>query len=115
MSVVVPPFPVGDPDGMRALAGVLKDVAAQLAAATSEVEGAVKGMTFEGPAATAFRERTQSIDARLDATATQLQDLAGRLESAASEVDAERRAYYAALEAQDQERVRAGLIARNAP
>jgi uncharacterized protein YukE len=115
MSVVVPPFPVGDPGGMRALAGVLKNVAAQLAAATSEVEGAVKGMTFEGPAATAFRERTQSIDSRLEATAVQLQDLAGRLESAAAEVDAERAAYYAAVRAQQEEQARAAALARNAP
>jgi uncharacterized protein YukE len=115
MSVVVPPFPVGDPGGMRALAGVLKNVAAQLASATSEAEGAVKGMTFEGPAATEFRARTSSIDTRLEATATQLQDLAGRLESAAAEVDAQRAAYYAALRAQEEEQAREVALARHAP
>src|SRR5919204_207255 len=115
MSVVVPPFPVGDPDGMSALADLLKSVAAQLAAATSEAEGAVKGMTFEGPAATEFRERTQSIDGRLEATATQLQDLAGRLESAAAEVDAQRAAYYAAVRANEEEQAREAALARHAP
>ena len=100
---------------MSQLAGVLDSVAAQLAAATSEVEGAVKGMTFEGRAANAFRERTQTIDSRLDATAVQLHELAGRLKSAAAEVEAQRAAYAAAVRAQEEEQAREAALARHGP
>ena len=36
--VVVPPFPVGDPDGMRELARAATNVASQLDAAESEIK-----------------------------------------------------------------------------
>ncbi|HEX9379908.1 MAG TPA: hypothetical protein VF891_00290 [Gaiellaceae bacterium] len=84
--VVIPPLPVGDPVGMKELAGLCKDVAGTLGSLGEDVTAIPKQMTFEGPAADAFQARMQSAGSQVTSAAHQLQDYAGRLESAAAEV-----------------------------
>jgi uncharacterized protein YukE len=86
-SIVIPPMPVGDPAGMRELAGICRSVAGTVGPLGDDVTALPKQMTFEGPAAEAFQARMHSLGARTSAAAHQLQDHAGRLESAAAEVE----------------------------
>jgi uncharacterized protein YukE len=81
----------GDPAGMRVLAGLLRNIAADVGSQSSDLRGDVTSMTFEGPAGDAFRERMQSVTERARATADQLLDLAGLLEHSATEVEAAQR------------------------
>jgi uncharacterized protein YukE len=86
-SIVIPPMPLGDPVGMKELAGICKNVAGTLGPLGDDVTALPKQMTFEGPAAEAFQGRMQSFGARISSAAHQLHDHAGRLESAAAEVE----------------------------
>jgi uncharacterized protein YukE len=88
----------GDPAGMRALAGYLTGIADTLGGRSSSLSGPVACMTFEGPAATAFRGRMADWQQAAVGEAGKLQDLAGRLRTAADTVEreqhaAERRAF----------------------
>jgi uncharacterized protein YukE len=85
--VIIPPMPRGDPGGMRELAGMCKSAAGQLASVGDEVTGLPKGMTFEGSAADRFQSSMSSIGSRAANGAHELQGYAGRLESAAAEVE----------------------------
>jgi hypothetical protein len=96
----------GDPAGMRALAAYLRGQADFLASAASAVVGSVRGMEFEGPAASAFRQRIGSLRSAIDADVSQLNDVAGRLLRAAADVEA------AQAEAARQERLREEAEAR---
>jgi hypothetical protein len=88
----------GDPAGMRALASELRGHAGLVGGLASGVDSDVSGMTFEGPAAETFRTRLGNVaDAYRDAQA-QLHDLAGKLETAASEVEAQQHARAVKLE-----------------
>ena len=96
-SIVIPPMPVGDPVGMRELASVCKTAASTLGPLGDDVGALPKQMTFEGPGADAFQGRMQSLGSRISSAAHQLQDFAGRLESAATEVERQIAAREAAL------------------
>jgi uncharacterized protein YukE len=86
----LPPI-VGDPAGMRALAGFLRSTAGQVGSFGSELVAVDKGMTFEGPAAEEFSARMQSFRSRCEGAAHELQGLAARLDTAAERVEAELR------------------------
>jgi uncharacterized protein YukE len=86
-TVVIPPMPVGDADGMRELAAICRNVAGLVGPIGDDTTALPKQMTFEGPAADAFQDRMQSLGAQISTSAHQLQDYAGRLESAAAEVE----------------------------
>jgi uncharacterized protein YukE len=82
----------GDPAGMRALASTLRGHAGAVGGLASGIDSDVSGMTFEGPAAETFRTRMANVvDAYRDAQ-THLHDLAGKLETAATEVEAQQHA-----------------------
>jgi uncharacterized protein YukE len=83
----LPPI-VGDPAGMRALAGYLRRTAGQLGGFGADIAGVVKGMTFEGPAAERFSSRMQSFGSRCESAAHELQALASRVDAAAERVEA---------------------------
>jgi uncharacterized protein YukE len=85
--IIIPPVPRGDPQGMRELAGVCKNVAGQLGSIGDEVTGLPKGMTFEGSAADRFKGAMASMGSRAANAAHELQGYIGRLESAAAEVE----------------------------
>jgi uncharacterized protein YukE len=85
--VVIPPMPVGDPVGMKDLAEVCKTVSTTLGQLGEGVRALPKQMTFEGPAAEAFQGRMQASGSELSSSAHELQDYAGRLASAAAEVE----------------------------
>jgi uncharacterized protein YukE len=78
----------GDPAGMRALAGSLRGFASGIEVLQGEGDGDVAAMTFEGPAANAFRARMHRTSKAASQGAAQLRDLAATLESAASQVEA---------------------------
>jgi uncharacterized protein YukE len=86
--VWLPPV-IGDPAGMRALAGRLRDTGAQIAAVQDGCRSAVGAMTFEGPAGEAFRSRVSSTESGLRGAADELESLAGSLERAAADVEAQ--------------------------
>lgn len=98
----------GDPAGMRALAAYLRGQADFLGSVANSVVGPVRGMEFEGPAATAFRGRMGTLQFAIDADVSKLNDVAGRLLRAAAEVEA------AQAEAARQERLREEAEARRA-
>jgi ABC-type transporter Mla subunit MlaD len=77
----------GDPAGMRALAAALRGDARSVSTLTDGVGSAIGGATFEGPAATAIRDRLASYGRALDDVAQGLEALAGRLDTAAAEVE----------------------------
>jgi uncharacterized protein YukE len=85
VDVWLPEIP-GDPAGMRALAGLLGSLAAEIGAQESELTSEVRAMTFEGPAGDAFRERMRGVAADGRSVAEELQDLANLLERSAAEV-----------------------------
>jgi uncharacterized protein YukE len=86
-SIVIPPLPVGDPAGMRELAGICASVATTLGQLGEGTVAIPKQMTFEGPAAEAFQGRMQQLGSRMSSSAHQLQEYGGRLTSAAAEVE----------------------------
>jgi uncharacterized protein YukE len=85
------PEVVGDPAGMRTLAASLRSDASALASLASDLAGEIASMTFEGPAATEFRERTRARQTRLTDYAGRLLDVASLLETSATEVEAAQR------------------------
>lgn len=85
--VIIPPMPRGDPQGMRELAGICKNVAGQLGTVGDEVTGLPKSMTFEGPAADRFTSGMSTLGSRASDGAQELQGYIGRLENAAAEVE----------------------------
>ena len=82
------PEVVGDPPGMRALAAQLRGEADRIAQVADSATGAVGSMTFEGPAATRFRQRVESARSGLRDAAQGLQGVAATLERAAADVEA---------------------------
>lgn len=108
-SIVIPPMPVGDAAGMRELASVCKSAAALLGPLGDDVNALPKQMTFEGPAADDFQGRMGLLSSHVSSAARELQDYAGRLESAAAEVERQIAARNAALQQlAEQERLVAG-------
>jgi uncharacterized protein YukE len=81
------PYLPYDSGAMRSLASTLRRQVAQLANIGSEITGAGRSMTFDGPAGD--RIRTELAQYGRDAThaADGLQAAAGKLESAATDVD----------------------------
>src|SRR5918992_5592332 len=86
-SIVIPPVPVGDPAGMRALSALCTKAAGRLGHLGDGTSALPKQMTFEGPAADAFQGRMQQLASRMTSSAHELQDYAGRLNAAAAEVE----------------------------
>jgi uncharacterized protein YukE len=82
-----PPVP-GDPAGMRGLAGEIRRAAGRIGLLDDQVSGAVRAMVFEGKAARELEQRTDALHSGLQGAATGLQDLAGRVERKADEVEA---------------------------
>ena len=82
---------------MRQLAGQLKTAAKSLDSACHNIDGCVHGMTFDGPAGERFRGKMHGVDGAVRDAASQLRDVAGRLERSADEVDARQRAHDAAI------------------
>jgi hypothetical protein len=77
----------GDPAGMRALAAAIRGDARSVSTLTDGVGSAIGSATFEGPAASAIRERLASYGRALGDVANGLEALAGRLDTAAAEVE----------------------------
>ncbi len=96
--IVVPPMPVGNPDGMEELAGVLDRVAAQLGSLADHVDGLPGGMVFDGPAGDRFRAKVHTDGSRMTTVGGRLKDDAGRLKSAAADVRRQIAAREAALQ-----------------
>jgi hypothetical protein len=86
VEISVPEVP-GDPAGMRALAGALKGDARDLEGVASGLGTAVGTMTFDAPAADRFRTEAQDAGKSLGDCAGRLNDLAGYLETKATEVE----------------------------
>ncbi len=84
--VWLPPV-VGDPAGMRALAGSLRRTAEQISGVDADVGSTVSSMTFEGPAGNRFRAAASTSGRAATAVADSLQSLAGLLERSAAEVE----------------------------
>lgn len=82
------PEVVGDPAGIRALASTLRGHAATIGWIESNCTGTVTSMTFEGPAATRFRARTEDCTRDLTSASDELLQLAGTLDRAAADVEA---------------------------
>jgi hypothetical protein len=110
-TIVIPPMPVGDPAGMRELADLCKSAAGVLGPLGDDVSALPKQMTFEGPAAEAFGGRMHSYGSRIATGAHELQDFAGRLESAAAEVERQIAERNAALQRLAEEQRAAALRA----
>jgi hypothetical protein len=82
------PEVVGDPAGMRALAGVLRAEASTLALRRSYLEETAKGVVFEAPAGNEFRARLSTWNDQTDGVVQELLGTASLLERSASEVEA---------------------------
>jgi hypothetical protein len=89
MSPIDIPQVVGDPAGMRALAGLLRGLASRLAGVESGLQGSLRSMTFDGPAGDDFRARLGTVGDRLGSFADELHSLASTLETSATEVEAQ--------------------------
>jgi len=87
MGFDIPPMPRGDPRGMHELAGICKTTATQLGTLGDDLTALPKSMTFEGRAARVFTHHLQSFSSRLADAAAELQDDAGRLDTAVAEVE----------------------------
>jgi ABC-type transporter Mla subunit MlaD len=77
----------GDPAGMRALASAVRGDARSVSTLTEGIGTAIGNATFEGPAATAIRDRLASYGRSLGDVSQGLEALAGRLDTAAAEVE----------------------------
>lgn len=82
----LPPV-VGDPAAIRAFADSLRGVAAQLEGFEAELASTPRSMTFEGPAADAFGERTRTLASNVGDGSERLRALAARVDGAAEEVE----------------------------
>src|SRR5947208_14611649 len=77
----------GDPAGMRELAGRLRGLASAIGSVQDAAAADVAAMTFEAPAAERIRASVRGLGARATDVATQPGELAGTLESAATQVE----------------------------
>jgi uncharacterized protein YukE len=93
------PDVLGDPQALRGLASQLRGLSTQLGSLQDELSAVVRGMTFEGPAADAFRARSDGYRASLQGDADQLGGFATLVDQAADQIEAEQRALLRALEA----------------
>jgi len=92
---------------MRALAQQLRTASKALGDACTNIDGCVRGMTFEGPAGEQFRGRMHGVDGAVRDAGSQLNDVAGRLERSADKVEARQRAHDAAiLQLQNEQRLK---------
>ena len=104
----IPPV-VGDPAGMRALAAQLRAQAEQVTQGAANVQRAVGGMSFQGPAATRLRADESAVSGRARSTASDLGDIAALLDRAAGRVEhqqAERARTIARLQREADDRAR---------
>lgn len=76
-----------DAYGMRELAASLQKQAQSLGTAAAEIDAASTGMTFDGPAGDAIRQRLSGASKALVDDATALQGAASALLAAAQQVD----------------------------
>jgi uncharacterized protein YukE len=76
-----------DSYGMRALAGTIQAQARTVADASSGIDGASGGMTFDGPAGDRIRNGLSQSSTRLASVSRALDSAARQLRSAAQEVD----------------------------
>jgi uncharacterized protein YukE len=91
MSAAWLPEIVGNPAGMRDLAGALRGEAFAIAGRASQLEAEVKAMVFEGPAGDEFRAHMSAATAQADAVAQDLVSTANLLETSATQVEAAQR------------------------
>jgi len=109
--IEIPEVP-GDPAGMRALASALKGDARDIESVASGLGNAVESMTFKGPAGDRFRTEAQSSSSSLGDCATRLTDLAGFLETKATEVEAAQKARLDRINALRREMAHEGVPVR---
>jgi uncharacterized protein YukE len=86
------PEVVGDPAGMRALAGTLKSLAQQVADQAASVAKTTGSISFEGPAATRFSHTIGLWETDVTSAAQELITAASVLETSATQVEAEQQA-----------------------
>lgn len=99
MPIVVGPPPVGDPGGMRAKAASLRSQADQTGAAAQRIASTVRGVEFEGPAATRFRHKMAWWQFGISGLVAELHAAADALLRGASQVEVAQR-QHAALQQQ---------------
>jgi uncharacterized protein YukE len=112
--VSLPEIP-GDPAGMRVLASALQSDARAIEGVASGIGSAVGSMTFEGPAANAFQQRTQSEGKQLGDLAGRLNETARLLQTSAAEVERLQAERLAKLEQMRRELASEGIPARVTP
>lgn len=76
-----------DSYGMRTLAGTIQAQARTVADASSGIDGASGGMTFDGPAGDRIRTDLSQTSTRLGAVSQALDAAARQLQTAAQQVD----------------------------
>jgi hypothetical protein len=79
---------------MRALAGTIQAQARTVADASSGIDGAASGMTFDGPAGDRIRSDLSQSSTRLATVSQALETAARQLSSAAQQVDDQNNAIY---------------------
>lgn len=95
--ISLPPV-VGDPAGMRALAGALRSDAAMVAIVSADASATVDGLEFYGPAADRLEAAVRSSSRQGGDVAEQLMSTAALLDRAAADVEAQQRAREQELE-----------------
>jgi uncharacterized protein YukE len=108
IEISLPEIP-GDPQGMRNLAADLQRDARAIEDVAARIGSAVGSMTFEGPAATVFKDKTQAAGKRLGDFAHQLDELARRLNVSAAEVEQKQRDRLARLQQMREEFAEQGV------
>ena len=88
--IELPPV-VGDPAGMRALAAALRSDAGMTAVVSADVAATVEGLEFYGPAADRLEEIVHRSARDGGHVADRLLSLAGLLDRAAADVEAQQR------------------------
>lgn len=81
-----------DPATLRYAAATLRGLADEFCRRAADVDTAARGLAYEGPSANRFREVITASHLGVHAEAATLGRLAARLEDAAVQVEAERRA-----------------------
>ena len=94
---------VGDPELMRAMAARLKQHAETIASSGQGIQGRLRSMTFEGPAADRFRDRLESNRRTAETLSGDATELANGLLRAAAAAEAALNAWAAQI-AEMQER-----------
>ena len=90
VDISLPPV-VGDPAGMRALAAALRGDAAMIAVVSADAASTVDGLEFYGPAADRIDATVQRAARDGGRLAERLLSLAGLLDRAAADVEAQQR------------------------